>query len=73
VLNIRYEDAYRFQVPDMGSVQGTSGVFVDISIQRVLVTAVVTAVVTAGAAYGLYRLFMLAGAPNPTLLPKTVP
>jgi len=65
VLNIRYEDAYRFQVPDVGSVQGTSGVFVDISIQRVLVTA--------GAAYGLYRLFMLAGAPNPTLLPKTVP
>ncbi len=65
VLNIRYEDAYRFQVPDVGSVQGTSGVFVDISIQRVLVTA--------AAAYGLYQLFLLAGAPNPSLLPRTAP
>jgi len=49
VLIIRYEDVWTVKVPDMGKVNGSSGVYMAISIQKVLVTAAVAVAVVAGA------------------------
>ena len=62
ILTLRYEDIYWVEVPDEGKVQLSSGVYVDISIMRVLVTGV--------ALYGAYRLVALTNLPNPLLQPE---
>ena len=69
VLTIRYEDVYWVEIPDTGKVQASSGVFLDLSIQRILVTSGAIAM----AAYGLYHLIVLGSAPNPNLPPEGVP